>query len=59
MPRYLEWEKSVIFARNTILGDTEHQETEMGHYVLLGNFRAKAKTNAFPESDSWPFFPSS
>lgn len=51
MPRYLEWGKSVIFVRNTILGDTEHQETEMGHYVWLGNFRATAKTNA-------PDFPS-
>lgn len=54
MPRYLEWGRSVIFVRNTILGDTEHQETEMGHYVLLGNFQAKTKTNVspFPEWDS-------
>lgn len=51
MPRYLEWGKSAIFVRNTILGDTEHQETEMGRYVWLGNFRASTKTNA-------PDFPS-
>jgi hypothetical protein len=57
----LEWGKSVIFVRNTILRDTEHQETEMGCYVLLGNFQAKTKTNAstFPEWDSWSLFPCS